>query len=358
VAARDARAIGFRYAGALLATARARARTAPQLEEHLTTLAEILCGEVLTEAPYRSRALALLKATARPHLARAGCDMAALRALPLPDEVWSGSGGLHAARAVGLEVLHRGGRVTRFDHGMPRGFVRSGEYTALLELAVSSEFVLATEGAAEICRADTAGRLNRTRGAVRGAFGDPTYARVPAYRTRRAATARPRVVYAPTQLLGFRQLLPAQLPDVVHLDWQLRVAAALHDLPIDFICQPHPEGLLRNVPHPLEQVATTVRGHFGAQLDSADVFVFDFPATTALWEAACTDARIVFLDIGAGMMTKAVAKLFQERARVLEIAHDEANRPILDIAALRDAVLDEGRPVDPMPFRRLLAGEA
>ncbi len=358
VAAGDARALGFRYADALLASARARAGTAPDLEEHLPALAEILCGEILSEEPYRARALALLKATAHPHLAKAGRDMAALRALPLPHEVWSGSGGLHAPRAIGLEVLRRGGRVRRFDHGTPRGFVASSDYTALLELAVSSEFVLATEGAAEICRADTAGRLEQTRGVVQGASGDPTYAAIPAYRTRRAGTARPRVVYAPTQLLGFRQLLPVQPPDVVYLDWQLRVAEALRDLPIDFICQPHPEGLLRDVQHPLEQVATTIRGHFSAQLDSADVFVFDFPATTALWEAACTDARIVFLDIGAGTMTKAVAKLFHERARVLGIAHDEANRPILDIAALRDAVLDAGRPVDPMPFRRLLAGEA
>ncbi len=200
--------------------------------------------------------------------------------------------------------------------------------------------------------------MNQTRGTVQGASGDPIYAAVPAYRAQRAGTTRPRVVYAPTQLLGFRQLLPAQLPDVVHLDWQLRVAEALHDLPIDFICQPHPEGLLRGVPHPLEQVATTFRGHFAAQLESADVFVFDFPATTALWEATCTDARIVFLDLGAGKLTPQVAKLFKERARVMDVDYDERNRPILDIAALRDAVLDAGRRVDPMPFRRLLAGEA
>jgi hypothetical protein len=53
-----------------------------------------------------------------------------------------------------------------------------------------------------------------------------------------------------------------------------------------------------------------------------------------------------------------MAKLIAERARIIKVGHDEQNRPILDAASLRDAVLASRGPVDPMPFRRLLAGEA
>jgi len=281
--------------------------------------------------------------------------MAGLRTISLPGEVWSGSGGPYAPRAVGLEVLRRNGRVIRFDHGTPRGFVRADEYTALLELAVSSEFILATEGAAELSRKGTMVRPRHAIGAVRGAFGDPSYAAIPVHRVRGKST-RMRVVYAPTQLLGFRQLLPVQPPDVVYLDWQLRVAEALGKMNVELTCQPHPEGLFRGRPHPLESVAPTIRGNFAAQLQRADVFVFDYPSTTALWEAICTNAHIVFLDIGAGKLSPAVANLFQERARVLEVNHDECNRPVLDFEALRDAVLTHSSPPDPMPLRRLLAG--
>jgi len=73
---------------------------------------------------------------------------------------------------------------------------------------------------------------------------------------------------------------------------------------------------------------------------------------------ACTDARVVYLDIGAGSMTPKVAKLFAERAIVIPVAHDENNRPVFDAGALRRAVLDDSTKPDPAAFRNLLAGAA
>jgi hypothetical protein len=355
-AANVSRAIGFRHAEIILDDARRRAGTAPNAAGEAAALAQALIGDGILDEPYRRRALDLIAATAEAHLGKALADMAALRAVPLPEEIWSGSGGLYAPRALGLEVLRRGGRVVRFDHGTPREFVATAEVTALLELAVSSEFVLATEQAAAICRGQIDAGLLARPVTIRGAEGDPIFARVPARRPAKPPGRPLRVVYAPTQLLGFRQLLPALPPDVVHLDWQMRVAEALRALDVDFVCQAHPEGLLRDRPHPLAEVAPTLRGNFEAQLHAADVFVFDTPTTTALWQAACTDARIVYLDIGAGHMTPRVAELFAARAAVIPAGPDRDNRPQLDAAALRAAVLD-GKRGDPAAFRRLLAGE-
>jgi hypothetical protein len=296
---------------------------------------------------------------AEPHLALAVRDVGKLRDTRLPKSLWSGTGGLYAQRAIGIEVLRRGGPVVRFDHGKPKGFVEAREIDALVEFAVSSEFVVPTEEAAAITRQCSDETLLpwMKYPCIRGIGGDPTFARLPAARPARAASRRLRVVYAPTQLLGFRQLLPVQTADVIYLDWQIQVARALSALPVELVCQPHPEGLFKGRPHPLKTVATCISGNFDAQLKRADVFVFDYPSTTALWEAACTDARIVFIDIGSGSMTSKIDALFRKRARIISAAHDEANRPLLDGAALRDAVLASSGPADPMPLRRLLAGE-
>ena len=167
------------------------------------------------------------------------------------------------------------------------------------------------------------------------------------------------MVYAPTQLLGFRQLVPALPPDPVHLDWQMRVAEFLNTLPVDFVCQAHPEGLFGATPHPLEAVVPTRRGNFHAQLQDADVFVFDYPTTTALWEACCTDARIVYLDMGAGRMTPEIARLFAQRATILPVTHGE--RSSHDIRSKPHCATPCSRdtgPADPTAFRRLLAGAA
>jgi hypothetical protein len=160
----------------------------------------------------------------------------------------------------------------------------------------------------------------------------------------------------PTLLLGFRQMAPAMLPDPVHLDWQLRVAESLLSLPLDLICQPHPEGLFAARPHPLERIAPTRRGNYLAQLGEADVVVFDYPSTTALWEAACTEKRIVYLDLRMGRLSPPLDAPFRARCRVLPVAYDDRGRPILDGKALADAVLSEGTAPDPGFFRSLLAG--
>ncbi|MEJ2374211.1 MAG: hypothetical protein P8Y71_01975, partial [Pseudolabrys sp.] len=134
---------------------------------------------------------------------------------------------------------------------------------------------------------------------IDGLDGDPAFTGLPRQRSR-GRPQRPRIVYAPTQLLGFRQLLPVQQPDVIYLDWQLRVAEVLRSLPVELVCQVHPEGYFRSRPHPMESVAPTLRGNFRAQLETADVFVFDYPSTTAMWQAVCTGARVVYLDMGSG----------------------------------------------------------
>jgi hypothetical protein len=137
----------------------------------------------------------------------------------------------------------------------------------------------------------------------------------------------------------------------------MRVAEFLRALPVEFVCQAHPEGLFLNRPHPLEAVVPALRGNFGAQLEKADVFVFDYPNTTALWEAACTDARIVYLDMGAGKMTPEVARAFAKRATIVPVLHGEDHRMTFDAKSLRDAVLTQGAPADPTKFRQLLAGD-
>lgn len=359
VAREERGAVGFRHAETILDLVRRKTVPATDVSDASRELASIIVDSAKVSSDYRNRALQLVEAVSNSHIGRAARDLMALRSVALPAEVWTGSGGLYAPRAIGIEVLRRGGWVRRFDHGTPREFVVTPEITTLLEFSVSSEFTLATPNAADICRTEMSAQEPAARCdvVISGGAGDPVFRRVPAMRARRGQN-KLRVVYAPTLMLGFRQLVPALPPDPVHLDWQMRVAEFLHALPVDFVCQAHPEGLFGGRPHPLETIVPTRRGNFQGQLREADVFVFDYPTTTALWEACCTDARIVYLDMGAGRMTPEVARHFARRATVVPVMHGENHRMTFDEAALRDAVLADSGPADPSAFRRLLAGDA
>ncbi|WP_428519999.1 hypothetical protein [Pseudorhodoplanes sp.] len=356
VAGRERRGVGFHHAETILGTARLNSTESHDVADMSRALAVLIVDAASLDAPYRERAMRLVGAVVLAHLGKAARDMAALRLASLPKDIWTGSGGLHAPRAIGLEVLRRGGHVRRFDHGTPREFVATAGMTELLELSVSSEFTLPTEDAAAICRREMMKRASAVQ--ITGGTGDPVFRRVPPRRPSKPRAGKPRVVYAPTQLLGFRQLVPALPPDPVHLDWQMRVAEFLNTLPVDFVCQAHPEGLFGGRPHPLEALVPVRRGNFQVQLAEADVFVFDYPTTTALWEACCTDAQIVYLDMGAGRMTPQIARLFAQRATILPVSHDDDHRMQLDEHALRDAILAKACPADPSAFRCLLAGTA
>ena len=270
--------------------------------------------------------------------------------------IWSGSGGLYAPRAIGLEVLRRGGDVIRFDHGTPKGFVRAVEANNLVEFAVSSEFLVATEAAA-------GGRSPRWPRPVGCPIGNYSWGRRGSHlRQPTVAAGEP-----PTTRKATRCLRSNAAARISRTASRAAARYCVSQLAIGRCRGAKGHGHTTRLPAasrgPVSGAAPSVggscphdRGQFEAQLSNVDVFVFDYPSTTALWEAVCPDAHIVFLDIGAGTMTRTVAKLFNKRARVLEVAYDEANRPILDIPALRDAVLDE-HSIDPTPFRRLLAGE-
>ncbi len=307
---------------------------------------------------YRERAEQLVSTLVQPHLERAMRDIAGLRAIKrLPNEIWSGSGGAYDARAIGIEVLRRGGQATRFEHGCPAGFIECAEMMAVGEFAVSTRIVSATPTTRDALDATKAPALAKPLSeiSIEAHTGDPTFRRIP-IRRRGTAGRRPRVVYAPNFLLGFRQIAPALLPDTIYFDWQLRVAEAVAGLPVELLCKPHPEGLLQGKSHPLEAYAPVSYQPFEAIIDEADIFLFDYPASTTFWEAVCTDRPVVVLDLGLTRMTSAISGEIERRCRIIPVEFNDANRPDLDPEPLADALLNPAEPIDPTPLRDVLGG--
>src|SRR5450432_2836647 len=108
IAAKSAQALGLSHAELILDVARRRSHINPVVADSAAKLASVILGAAPEiDEPFRERAFALVVAMARPNLKKAALDMAALRSARLPDEIWTGSGGLYAPRALGLEVLRR-----------------------------------------------------------------------------------------------------------------------------------------------------------------------------------------------------------------------------------------------------------
>ena len=364
-AARAARQrVGFRHAEMILAAARTRAGLsagdlAEQIDDITETLARAISRITGLDEPYRERLYALVRPKIPPAMGRAAIDLAGLQELrALPRRLWSGSGGYYPSRAVGLEVQRRGGHVTRFGHGWFAAMTGLPEAFAFSDLAVSDRYVAETSGAARNLESTGAASLMPRSTAVEivGHDGPSPLSALALDAPSRAEPARRRVIYAPTILRGARQFLPPLLPDVIYLDWQLRLVEMVQAMPLDLRCKPHPEGLLRGQPHPLGAVAATSAAPFESHIAEADVFLFDYGQSTTFAEALCTDRPIVFIDLGNPAFSDAARAMIERRCRVIQARFDHRNRPHIEPDELEEALRGGRLRVDPGEVRALLMG--
>lgn len=349
----------FRHGEALFDTW-AGAATATRAPEGLADpLNAALCGEPTLTEPIRARLSDLVRPKLDRYLNQAAADLAALaRVRRLPRRLWSGTGGNYAARALGIEVMRRGGEVVRFDHGGSTGMIDMPDSLTLRETSVSTRFVAPTEAVANLCRTqDTAHPVHGLPLPEIGHGAGEPHLRTAVHLPPRPNGVRPKVIYATGALCGFRQVIPPVLHDPVYLDWQFRMAEALIALPVEVLLKPHPEGIFRGQRHPLIGAGPTTSERFEAVMANADVFVFDFALSTAFWTALCSDRPVVFIDLGLAPFHPTIRTALESRCRIVTARWDANNLPHVERDALGQAVAEAARSrPDPTFFRRLLAG--
>lgn len=291
---------------------------------------------------------------------RAARDLSAARNARLPRNLWAGTAGPWPNRVISLEVLRRGGTVRRFDHGGGRGLNRFPAWPVVLDLCLSTTFVMASQGLADRLRAQGVDKMMPQDKAIEIASGDgdPSFAHLPAAFTRKRPS-RPRVLYAPGLLRGLKQTVPAQMPDVLYLDWQYRLIKQLQKLPIDLVCRPHPNmralGSLRT--QPIADLIEPSPVPFESSLPEVDVVLLDQPHSTTFYSAICTDRPIALIDFRTPYFDTAATELIDARCRIIPAGFDARNRPMVDLQAVAAALLDEPEPVDNTAVRKLLIGE-
>lgn len=353
--------VGFHHADSMFLDVRDRFGNRPGIPGWQSLVEPMAVALVEAYVPphyMRERLRRIVAAQASAILEAASCDVAALRAArKLPQTIWAGTGGYWPSRALGIEVLRRGGEVHRFDHGGGMGLNALCEAWAAVEFTVSSNYTMPTLALANRVEASGVRKfLSSERGfQVSGGRGDPLHraaTRIP----RTKCQGQRRVTYTPVSLLGYRQMLPPRLPDLVNLDWQLRFTEMLKGLPVELTCRPHPEGLFSNRSNPLAEMTPLSERVFEDLIADTDVFVFDYIQSTTFYEALCTDRPVVLIDLGLPIFEGDALAMLTERCRIVSAEFDAANRPYVDAGKLESAICDGDDFADPSTFRSLLVG--
>jgi hypothetical protein len=306
----------------------------------------------------RARMTDLVRAQSEPALTRADCDLAGLAAASnMPANAWAGSAGSYATRAIGIEILRRGGYVRRFAHGGAIGLDDYGATHSLVDMAAASHYTVATRGVlSSLVESGIDAKFDGAAPNFDAAAGDPKFRSV-ARRGRARPAGRPTVLYVGTAFAGPLVHVPPVPPDAIYFDWQCRLMDALGALAADVWCKPHPENTVLSGTQPLPALYRAMDAPFGEALARADVVVFDYALSTSFWEALCSDRPVVLMDLAGTRWRPKIGAMIARRCVRVDVAYDTRNRPVFDADRLADAVAS-ARPADPDEFRRLLAGDA
>ena len=331
------------------------------VDDAASDLAARLVGAVLSalalDESRNARLTFLLRNRVAPAIAQARAGLYVVSGWRgLPREIWLGTAGWMPARIIAVAARRRGGRTTSFDHGGGLFMSRLHAGTIVGELAAADRIIVATEAVARLGQRALSVPSPAVTREVLSAGDDPTFRRI---RTgKRARNSIRRVMYLPTVLMGFRRLVPPLLPDVVALNWHMRLAQVLSRLPIELVVRPHPEGLLPGSRHPAVHAFTPlVDVPFHRAVGMVDAFVFEYPNSTAFWEALCTDRPVVWIDLGTGNLSAETRAIVARRCQIVAGYFDDRNRPQVEEAALAEAVCGGPTTIDPTEIRKLLAGD-
>lgn len=273
-----------------------------------------------------------------------------------PEILLSGTGGAFPARALGLEVLRRGGEAWRYDHGGTRPLITEAAGLFMVEAAASSQFITFTPEMAKFADTSSARNIVPHCQMVGGA-GDPHF-RESLDISAHSKSLKPRVLYVPGIVIDQRELYPPLPTCSIYLDWQRKVADTLSKMPILPAVKPHPEGLFRGKKYPLEDIIRVESGLFEKAMKEFDLFIFDYPISTTFWVALCSHAPIVLLDLGLAQYRPEISEILRNRCKIISCEWDEQNRPLLNREKLGDVVISalQMKDINPAPFRQLLIG--
>ena len=263
----------------------------------------------------------------------------------LPREFWATSMGPAYNRVLARVVQKEGGSVTAFDHGTGCGWMNMPELVAF-EWDFCDRFITFSETHAEAIRnmAAQGGRYKvNARECVVSASRFPLYDVSIAGKGGHPRGGREKlsVWYVPTHYTQEQFYVPPVPPDVVELDFQVRLLCDLADLGHEVVVKPHPGCKVGLPPGLIDCCGARIdKRPFEEIVAEPDVVVFDYPQSTALRSAVIAGIPMVVLDPGRTPFLPDAMSLLQRRAAVVPIERDAENRRHVAKAALSAAVAE------------------
>ncbi len=251
-----------------------------------------------------------------------------------------GSGGTLFNRMLSVAVRDNGESVTGFKHGEP--VIHSWDYYSWMELSTVDRFITYTKHSARMLESvlDVYPTLRASPVKIEGMETNIFYDLWRRESKKPIPEKIERVMIVAKGLENDNRIGQClAFPELMQLDWELRIISILKGAGYKVLYKVHPRGVLKDqvkdlfdndikiVFEPLEEV-----------FDLTDAFLFYHTLSTTSGQALCTNKPIIYINGGWEPWVPQVYELFARRCRIVSAHFDERNRLIVNEVELLNAL--------------------
>ena len=141
-----------------------------------------------------------------------------------------------------------------------------------------------------------------------------------------------KVIFVQPLFYGNRSGFDPVMPDIVAMDWQVRLFRKLNQMNYQITIKPHP---LSKV-----QIPSNILGKFNIQMES-DIFekvyssheliIFDFPLTSTFHYALKSEIPIIYINFSDAKYPTELKKYLEKRVQIIKGWYDVRNKAIADL---------------------------
>jgi|TARA_Y100000590_G_scaffold121927_2_gene139616 hypothetical protein len=148
-----------------------------------------------------------------------------------------------------------------------------------------------------------------------------------------------RIVYVVPFYYGYGISYYPFFPDIVLIDWQLRLFSFLSDLGYQVITKQHPESPTMMDKFFFEEIgAIDIKGNFEDVIPEEDVVLFDFPLSTAFGSALRRGNPITLINFGFQQLMPEEERILKKRIEILPGSFNENKIPDVDWNQLEKSI--------------------
>ena len=148
-----------------------------------------------------------------------------------------------------------------------------------------------------------------------------------------------RIVYVVPFYYGYGISYYPFFPDIVLIDWQLRLFTFLSTLGYQVITKQHPESRTQMDKFFFDEMGVIdIRGNFEDVIAEEDIVLFDFPLSTAFGSALRRGNPITLINFGFQQLMAEEERILKKRIEIIPGIFNEDKLPDVDWNQLEESI--------------------